>query len=174
MRHRVTSEKLSRSRAQKKALVKSLVRAVIINERITTTTSKAKYLRGEVDKMITWGKKGTLSCKRLAYRILEDHKLVQKLFETIAPRFKEINGGYTRVLKVKPRLGDGASLSLIELTRRQEKIKKLKTPKEQAKALKEEKTTIKEGKIVPPKKEEKPKKGIFSGLKTSFKKRDSI
>jgi len=77
MRHRKKSERFSRSQSQRKALIKSLLRAVIINERITTTTSRAKYLKGEVDGLITWAKKGTLAGKRLAYSVLGDHKLVK-------------------------------------------------------------------------------------------------
>ena len=85
MRHRRKSEKFSRSRAQRKALVKSLLQAVIVNERIVTTTSRAKYLRAEVDKLITWGKRGTLADKRLAYDVLGNHRMVTKLFNSILP-----------------------------------------------------------------------------------------
>jgi len=109
MRHRKKSERFSRSQSQRKALIKSLLRAVIINERITTTTSRAKYLKGEVDGLITWAKKGTLAGKRLAYSVLGDHKLVKKLFDEIGPRFSKVSGGYTRTLSVATRKGDGGT-----------------------------------------------------------------
>jgi|TARA_B100000315_G_C14395710_1_gene504110 large subunit ribosomal protein L17 len=181
MRHRKKSEKFSRSRAQKKALIKALTRAVIINERISTTTSKAKYLRGEVDKLITWAKKDTLACKRLAYRAIGDHKLVKRLFEVIGPRFKHINGGYTRILNMGYRKGDGAAISLFELTKKEVKVKDLKEKKGQAKIKpSKEKTqevvSKKEHKIAPKKEAKaKAKKGIFSGVKKVFQKeRDAL
>jgi len=183
MRHRKKSERFSRSRAQKKALVKSLVRALIINERITTVTSRAKYLRSEIDKLITWAKKGTLANKRLAFCVLEDHKLVKKLFDDIGPRFsakggsasggKEITGGYTRVLRSGIRKGDGASLSLIELTKivKEKKIHKKKEEKAEPKEVSKEERKEK----IPPKKIIKPKKGFVSGVKKIFKKeRDAL
>lgn len=173
MRHRKKSEKFSRSRAQRKALVKSLLRAILINERITTTTSRAKYLRGEVDRAITLAKKGTLSAKRLAFQRIGDHKLVKRLFNEIAPRFKDISGGYTRVLRLLPRKGDGAPLSLIELTR----IVKIDKPQKRKIKETETKEILKaEGqRKVPPKKEAKPKKGFVSGVRKIFKKeRDAL
>ncbi len=168
MRHRKKSEKFSRSRAQKKALIKSLLRAMIINERITTTTSRAKYLKGEIDRLITWAKKGTLSDRRLAYRILGDHKLVKRLFNEIAPRFRNISGGYTRSLRLTKRKGDGALLSLIELTR----IVKKEVPHKRKVKETEAKETLKDEdqRKVPPKKEAKPKKGFVSGVRKIFKK----
>jgi len=173
MRHRKKSEKFSRPRAQRKALVKSLLRAIIINERITTTTSRAKYLKGEVDRLITRAKKGTLSDRRLAFRCLGDHKLVKKLFNEIAPRFKNISGGYTRSLRLTKRKGDGALLSLIELTR----IVKKEAPRKKKVKETETKETLKEEdqRKIPPKKEVKPKKGFVSGVRKIFKKeRDAL
>ena len=178
MRHRRKSERFSRPRAQRKALIKSLLRAVIINERITTTTSRAKYLRGEVDRLITLAKKGTLSGRRLAYRVLGDHKLVKRLFNEIGPRFMNISGGYTRCLRVSNRKGDGAPLSLIELTRivKIDKPSKRKVKETEVKKT-EAKETVKEEdkRKVPPKKEAKPKKGFVSGVRKIFKKeRDAL
>ena len=175
MRHRKKSEKFSRSRAQRKALVKLLLKAVVINERITTTTSRAKYMRARVDRLITWAKSGSLHHRRLAYKMLENHRLVKKLFENIGPRFKNRVGGYTRVLKVGIRKGDGASLSILELT---SIPKRSKDPKEKKAKLIEEKSekeaSPKKNKI-PLKKEIKSKKGIFSGAKKALKKeRDAL
>lgn len=174
MRHRKKSEKLSRPRAQRKALVKSLLRALIINERIKTTTSKAKFLRTDASRLITWAKKGDLASRRMAFRFLEDRSLVKRLFDVIGPRFKEINGGYVRVLGLGHRSGDGAAMSLIELTKRQvkKKIVKAKKGKEGQPTLPEKKEK-KENKVF--KKEEKPKKGIISGVRKIFKKeRDGL
>ncbi|MFH1503845.1 MAG: 50S ribosomal protein L17 [Candidatus Omnitrophota bacterium] len=166
MRHRKKSEKLSRSRAQRKALVKSLVRAVLINERITTTTSRAKYLRAPVDKLITWAKKDTVFYRRLAYRLLGDHKLVQRLFDVIGPRFKDVEGGYTRVLAVGYRKGDAAPLSLLELTKMAQpkpEVKISEQKEKKAAVIKEKKLTLE--------KEKKDKKSIAEGMKKIFKRK---
>ena len=170
MRHRKKSEKFSRSRAQRKALVKALLRSVVINERIVTTTSRAKYLRAEVDRLITWGKRGTLADRRLVYRALGDHKLVRKVFEAIVPRYPATTGGYTRVLSVGVRKGDGAALSLLELTKFEKKRKPSKGVREKSANKLTEVKSDKE----PPKKVKKPEKGIASRVKKIFKKeRDS-
>ena len=170
MRHRKKSEKFSRPRAQRKALIKSLLRAIIIYERITTTTSKAKFIKSKIDKLITWAKNDNLANKRLAYSVLGDHKLVKKLFNEIGPRFKEINGGYCRVLHSGKRLGDGASLSILEFTRIDKKKETVKVKKKESSNKpqqdKEKVSLKKETKF----KEGKPKKGIFSGAKKIFKK----
>lgn len=163
MRHRKKSENLSRSRAQTKALIKSLVKALIINERIVTTTSRAKHLRTHADKLVTLGKKGTLFSRRMAYRLLGDHGLVKRLFDTIAPRFEKIAGGYTRVLKVKHRKGDGASLSILEFTKREEKAVE---PKKQ----KEAKSSSKKKDEALPSAADQKKKGVASGVRKIFKK----
>jgi large subunit ribosomal protein L17 len=171
MRHRKKSERFSRSRAQRKALVKSLLKAVVINERIKTTTSKAKYLRGEVDQLITLAKTNTLASRRQAFDVLGDHKLVHRLFESIGPRFKNIKGGYTRVLTAGVRKGDGALLSILELTKIEKKAKLRKVKKEKPKEERPEKPEEKKA----PKKEAKPKKGLVSGMRKIFKKeRDAL
>lgn len=169
MRHNKKSEKFSRSTAQRKALVKSLLRALVVSEKIKTTESKAKALRSHMDKLITWGKSGSLHSKRLSYSLLGDHKLVKKLFDVIAPRFKDINGGYTRVINVGFRKGDGAKLSFIELTRRPE-IKKKKAAKKAKAEITEEtpKKTVKEEKSKS--EQEQQTQGFMSGMKKIFKK----
>lgn len=172
MRHRKKSERFSRSRAQKKALIKSLLKAVILNERIITTTSRAKYLRTVVDNLITWAKKNSLFYRRLAYGVLGDHNLVKRLFEVLGPRFKQTPGGYTRVLHLNNRRSDGASVSILELTKIEKIEKKHKAKRE--KERKEETIEKPEEKIVP-KKEKKPKKGIIFGMRKIFKKeRDAL
>lgn len=175
MRHRKKIEKFSRSRAQRKALIKALLRAVVINERITTTESKAKALRKWVDRLITLAKKDTLHARRLSYRLLGSHLLVKRLFEEIGPRFKDIAGGYSRVIGFTKRKGDNAKLSIFELTKIDKKEKKHKEKKEKEESAKEEKRGEKPAfqKGLP--KKGLPKKGLFSGVKKIFKKeRDSL
>ena len=169
MRHRKKSEKFSRSRGQRRALVKSLLRAIIINERIITTTSRAKYLRAEVDNLITKAKSGNLASRRLVYQKLGDHSLVKRLFETIAPRFKALTSGYTRIAQLIQRKGDNAPLSVIELTKREPKKKAVKPKDIKTKASESTIETAAEKKI------EQPKKSLISGVRKIFKKeRDSL
>jgi large subunit ribosomal protein L17 len=172
MRHRKKSEKFSRPRAQRKALVKSLLRALLIYESIKTTESKAKGLRPWVDRLIEWGKVDTLHSRRLAYRLLGDHNLVKRLFENIAPRFKEIKGGYSRVISLTSRRGDGAKISILELTKkeRREKPKKEKRKKKEVAPKEEEKKEE-----IPLKKQPKPKRSFIRGIRGIFKKeRDAL
>ncbi len=107
--------KLGRSSAQRRALFRSLVTSLILSGRIETTEAKAKAIRPFIDKMITLGKRGDLHARRQAAAFLLQPKAVQKLFDEVAPRYQERNGGYTRILKVGPRRGDAAEVSIIEL-----------------------------------------------------------
>lgn len=107
--------KLGRTSAHRRALFRSLVTSLILNGRIETTEAKAKAVRPFVDKMITLGKRGDLHARRQAAAFLMQPKAVQKLFDEVAPRYQDRNGGYTRVLKLGPRQGDAAPLSIIEL-----------------------------------------------------------
>lgn len=174
MRHRKKSEKFSRSRAQRAALVKSLLRGLIVNERIVTTESKAKGVRPTIERLITWAKSDNLHRRRLAYQLLCDHNLVKRLFERIGPRFKNIAGGYTRIIDVGFRKGDCAKLSILEFTKIERKEKKPKVKKEKEVVKTEETLKVKEERHIP-KKEEKPSKGILAGIKRIFKKeRDAL
>ncbi len=115
MRHRVAGRHLSRPPDQRKALYRSLVRDVLIHERIRTTVAKAKEVRGLVDRMITYGKKGTLNHRRLALAFVPDKDVVAKVFDELSTRYAERPGGYSRVLKLGPRKGDGAPMAILEL-----------------------------------------------------------
>src|SRR5438874_6703218 len=112
MRHLNQGRKLNRSSSHRKALQKNMVLALLRHERITTTDAKAKELRRWADRVITMGKAGTLAAKRRAFALIGSHQAVKKLFDEIAPRFKDRPGGYTRVVKYGTRLGDAASMSV--------------------------------------------------------------
>jgi large subunit ribosomal protein L17 len=117
MRHGVSGKKFGRNQTLRAATIRDLVKAVLINQKIQTTRTKAGEARKAVDKMITLGKKNTLAAKRRAFAILCDHALVSTLFTTIAPRFANRQGGYTRVIKLAVnRQGDNAEMAILELT----------------------------------------------------------
>ena len=115
MRHAVRGRKLGRTTAHRRALFRNQLAALVRHERITTTLPKAKELRPIFEKAVTQGKRGTLQARRRVRRWLPDRHLVQKLFDDIAPRFEDRNGGYARIMKMGPRKGDGAEMAIIEL-----------------------------------------------------------
>jgi large subunit ribosomal protein L17 len=140
MRHRVKGKKLSRDSAQRKALLRNLVTSFLEKERIRTTLAKAKSTRPIAEKMITLGKKNSLHARRLALRFIYKRDVVKKLFDEISPRFSERPGGYTRIIKIGPRAGDGAEMAILELVGTEFKKKdKKKTAAEKAKAAKAKK-----------------------------------
>ncbi len=116
MRHQNQGRKLNRTSAHRKALFRNLVLSLIRHERIRTTDAKAKELRRFADRMVTLGKRGDLSARRRAFDFIRSRDAVKKLFDEIAPRFKDRAGGYTRVIKFGFRRGDAAPLSVIEFT----------------------------------------------------------
>ena len=128
MRHRNLREKLSRPRAHRKALFRNMVTDLLDQEAIITTLAKAKASRRYADRMITLGKRGDLSARRLASKFLRSKQVLKKLFDTLGPRYLERPGGYTRVLKLQPRLGDAAKLALLELVDSEPEKKKKPIP----------------------------------------------
>jgi large subunit ribosomal protein L17 len=118
MRHRVAGVKLGRTAAHRRALFRNLVTALLEHEVVRTTDAKAKELRRWGDRMITLGKRGTLHARRRAATVVQRRSVLRKLFDEIAPRFNGRAGGYTRVVKLGPRHGDAAPLSLVELVER--------------------------------------------------------
>ena len=118
MRHGNSNRKLNRTHEHRKAMFANMVCSLIEHEQIQTTLPKAKELRKIVDKYITLGKKGSLHSRRQAISRLKQNSAVIKLFETLAPRYKDRNGGYTRVLKAGFRYGDAAPLAVIEFVDR--------------------------------------------------------
>ncbi|WP_237215184.1 50S ribosomal protein L17 [Falsiroseomonas oryziterrae] len=118
MRHGVSGRKLGVTSTHRIAMLRSMATSLIKHEQITTTLPKAKELRPYVERIITLGKRGDLHARRQAYAQIRDEKVVDKLFTTIAERYKARNGGYTRVLKAGMRYGDAAPMAVIELVER--------------------------------------------------------
>ncbi|MAF85851.1 MAG: 50S ribosomal protein L17 [Dehalococcoidales bacterium] len=115
MRHKIAGRKLGRSTGHRKAMYRNLVTDLLDYEKITTTEAKAKEVRGLAEKMITLGKEGSLHSRRRALSFLMDKKVAEKLFVELATKYAERPGGYTRLIKLRPRLGDGAAMVQLEL-----------------------------------------------------------
>jgi len=115
MRHKVAGAKLGRNMAHRRSLLRNLVTSLIVEERIETTVPKAKAMRPLVEKMITLGKRGDLAARRQALGYLMTDAAVDKLFDTVGPRFGDRNGGYLRIVRTGWRKGDGADNAFIEL-----------------------------------------------------------
>jgi large subunit ribosomal protein L17 len=130
MRHQVKRGYLRRNSAHRTALLRNLATSVIERERVRTTLAKARNVRPLVEKMITLGKKGTLAARRSALAFLTKEAAVTKLFAEIAPRFQVRPGGYTRIVKLDRRSGDGAAMAYIELVGSEFKKKAKKKKKE--------------------------------------------
>lgn len=115
MRHRIAGRKLGRRTSHRRALYRNLVTDLLKHEKVTTTEAKAKEVRGLVEKMITLGKKSGLHSYRQALSFIMDKKVTEKVFAELAPRYSQRPGGYTRIVKLQPRLGDGAPMVQLEL-----------------------------------------------------------
>ncbi|MBN2847203.1 MAG: 50S ribosomal protein L17 [Coriobacteriia bacterium] len=115
MRHAKKGRKLGTDASHTRAMLRSLAAALLANERIKTTETRAKEVRALVDRIIGWGKRGDVHARRLALAELGDQALVKKVFDDIAPRFADRDGGYTRILKLGPRKGDAAPMVIMEL-----------------------------------------------------------
>jgi len=117
MRHKVAGRKLGRPTGHRKAMYRNLVTDLLSYEKLTTTEAKAKEVRGLAEKMITLGKEGGLQSRRQALSFIFGKKVTDKLFDELAPKYAERPGGYTRIIKLGPRLGDGAAMVQIELVK---------------------------------------------------------
>lgn len=115
MRHRVDGRKLGRPTGHRVAMYRNLITDLLRYEKIVTTEAKAKEVRGMAEKTITLGKNGSLHARRQALAVVTDKKVVTKLFDELASRYADRPGGYTRLVKVGPRLGDGAPMARLEL-----------------------------------------------------------
>ena len=125
MRHGSAHRKFNRTAEHRRAMFANMCAALIKHEQITTTLPKAKDLRPIVEKLVTLGKRGDLHARRQAVAQIRDLAMVKKLFEVLGPRYKERNGGYTRVLKAGFRYGDNAPVAVIEFVDRDEAAKGL-------------------------------------------------
>src|ERR1043166_9127558 len=145
MRHRVGGYKLKRPVDSRNALLRNLTTSVILEERVITTVPKAKAVKPLVEKMITLAKEDTLHSRRQAAAIIEHPATLKKLFDKLGTRFGQRNGGYTRIVRLGPRKGDGAEQAMIELVgselvkraaerakRKEERLKAIKEGKEEA------------------------------------------
>ena len=192
MRHAKHSYSLNKSFSLRKALVKSMAKNLLKYQRIKTTSNRAKATRVVVEKLITMAKDKSLAKKRLAYKVLGDHKLVSLLFNEIAPRFKDKTSGFTRILNLGPRRGDDAKMVVFELTQIKEPKKKIKAVKEVKPEPSEIQDGSLEGKNAPEEKprtetavsekitekhpmQKKPSKKFLGGIRNIFKKKsDSL
>jgi large subunit ribosomal protein L17 len=122
MRHKVAGRKLGRRKDVRAALRRTMINQLLVHERIRTTRAKAEFIRGSVERLITLAKRGNemgnaamVHCRRLAAARLANPEVVQKLFDDIAPRYAERPGGYTRMIKLPPRMSDSAEMVILEL-----------------------------------------------------------
>jgi len=123
MRHGISQRKLSRKSGHRKALFRNMAAALIKHEQIMTTVPKAKELRPYMEKLITLAKRGGLSNRRLAMTRLQDETQLKKLFDVLAERYSDREGGYTRIIKAGPRASDSAEMAVIEFVDRDEDAK---------------------------------------------------
>ena len=187
MRHHRRTARLGRNFSERRALLENLVSSLMSHQEIQTTLQKAKAAQRLADHVITLGKKDTLASRRQVFSYFQDHQLTSKVFKEVAPRFKERKGGYTRILQLQRRKGDGAQLALLELTEKEIIVKEQKKPKKKeskpatkkappagggsASGGKGEGEAPKEAHFPkhPEQKQEKPKTGFFKNLGRFFR-----
>lgn len=153
MRHKKKGTHLGRTTSHKKALMRNLSAQVIEHKEIKTTVAKAKELRHYVERLITYGKKGTLHHRRLAFKFLQNKYAVTSLFDEIAPTFADRNGGYTRIIKLGNRKGDAAPLSIFQLVGFEKVSEKPKAKDDKKESKKKEEKAV--GEAAPEVKEKK-------------------
>lgn len=134
MRHRLDHRKLSRTASHRKALLRNLVTALFMHERIETTVAKAKEARRLAERLITFAKRNNLHSRRLCAAVLFEPEAVQRLFDVIAPLYATREGGYTRILKTRIRLGDAGQMALLELVKTKEQKDADRKRREEAEA----------------------------------------
>lgn len=134
MRHACAGRQFGRNSGHRKALLRTLVRSLLRNEKIETTIAKAKEIRPLAEKMITLAKRGDLHARRQAMSFIQDDAVVHNLFADIGPRFSSRNGGYTRIVPTRQRIGDAAPMAVIELVEHRTKESTATTTEEKPKA----------------------------------------
>ncbi len=140
MRHKVAGYKLGRTTSHRRSMFRNMVTSIIMEERIETTAIKAKAIRPLVEKMITLGKQGDLAARRQAKAYLMTDEAVHKLFDTVAPRFGDRNGGYLRIVRTAWRKGDGAEKAFIELLGSEQVLDEKRQKRAEVRAKKAEET----------------------------------
>jgi large subunit ribosomal protein L17 len=163
MRHRKDHRKLSRTYTHRRALLRNLVTALFQYERIETTLAKAKEARRLAERMITFGKQGDLAARRHVARFVTRPAVTAKLFDTIAPWYKDRNGGYTRIVKLGARLGDAGETAFLELVKSAEQKEKERQDRLAAEEAKEMALKANEGKSKKKKKEEDEEAPVEAG-----------
>ena len=138
MRHKIAGRKLGRNPAHRRSVLRNLVTSVLEHERLVTTLPKAKELRPLAEKMITLGTRDTLHARRQVQSYLLNDFIAKKVFDTIAPRFSDRPGGYSRIVRLGHRSGDGAEMAVIELIGSELEVKKAKRQSEEAEEAKKE------------------------------------
>jgi len=136
MRHNRRTKRFGRSLGERRAMLENMVSSLITHQQITTTLQKAKEAKRLADRVIHLGKTDSLAARRRVFSYLQDHTLTSKVFTDVAPRFKSRQGGYTRILQLSRRKGDGAQLALLELTEKEIRVKA--TPKKKKREAAEE------------------------------------
>ena len=147
MQHKKANAKLNRTAAHRKALYSNVATSLFEHKQVKTTTAKAKAVRKTVDRLITFAKRGTLADRRQVLRTIHDKSIVKNLFEEIAPTYKERDGGYTRVIKLGRRKGDGAEMALLELVGYEGVLIEKHKSKEEEKTKKKEKQKTEKEKV---------------------------
>ena len=175
MRHNRRTKRLGRNHSERRALLENLVTSLLKHQQIRTTLTKAKEAQRLAEHVITLGKSGSVAARRQVFSYLQDRDLTSKLFKEVAPRFQTRKGGYTRILRIQRRKGDGAEIALLELVEKEIKVKE--APKKGKKA-KEEKQEPRHEKAheaprmeqpKPEAKPQKPKGGFFKNLGRFFR-----
>ena len=156
MRHRNAGFKLGRNTSHRRALLRNLVTSVLVEDRVETTVAKAKAVRPHVEKMITLGKKGDLQARRQALSFLMTDSAVTRLFDTVAPRYGDRNGGYLRIVRTGFQRGDGAETAFIELLGAEKQLEEKREKRAEIKAKKRKEL---EEQLEAAKKEEEAKGG---------------
>ena len=130
MRHQRQTKRFNRNPKERQAMLENIVSSLLRYQTIKTTVHKAKAAKRLADHVITLGKENSLAAKRRVFSYLQDHELTSKIFTDVAPRFKNRKGGYTRILQLQNRKGDGAQMALLELTEKEIKVKEAPKKKE--------------------------------------------
>lgn len=173
MRHATRSQRLSMPTAHREALLNNLVKSLVVHGQIRTTYARAKEAQRRADRLIHLGKDGSVHARRMALRVLQERDLVKRLFADIAPQFLGTQGGYTRVVRLKRRRGDGAEVALLALSRLPEALSAIE---QKPKPIPIPRETPKESPTQPeaPKAEKKKPKGFFEGLRDLWRRKNPL